>query len=264
MSLPRSSARANLLNQVRQQTTADLQRHLQVGDGGAADEGEGKSEERKPEDDSEQENSHDPSKPADPANPLEALQIVEVPVDVQAEADATALRRAFAEEITEGLIDVATDAQRVIIRIREKGAFASGSAAMIVRFKPVIARIGKVVNQTSGRIIVAGHTDDIPISTARFRSNWELSAARSVTVVHHLAEVTGIDQRRFLIEGHADNNPLALNDSSENRARNRRVEIIIVKGEDIEAGQLEAIPDGSGMNDDGQPTVEISTTGGAT
>ena len=251
-----------VLNQVRQQTTADLQRHLQVGDGGSADEGEGKSEERKPEDDSEQENSHDPSKPADPANPLESLQVIEVPVDVQAKADATALRRAFAEEITEGLLDVATDAQRVIIRIQEKGAFASGSAAMIVRFEPVIARIGEVVNQTSGRIIVAGHTDDIPISTARFRSNWELSAARSVTVVHHLAEVTGIDQRRFLIEGHADNQPLAPNNSSENRARNRRVEIIIVKGEDVEAGQLEAIPDGSRMNDDGQVTVEISTTGG--
>ena len=244
-----------VLNEVRQQTTSDLQRHLEVGDGGSTDRAEQKTEDGKPQQDPSPEDAQAEFNLAQ--EPNQQIKIVEILV--QAKADATELRRAFSKEIIEGLLDVETDAERVIIRIQEKGAFPSGSATLIERFEPVIARIGEVVGQTSGRIIVAGHTDDIPIATLRFRSNWELSAARSVTVVHHLAAVTGLDQKRFAIEGHADNQPLAPNDSTENRARNRRVEIIIVKGQDIEAGQLEAIPDGADANDDGSPTVEVTT-----
>ncbi len=91
--------------------------------------------------------------------------------------------------------------------------------------------------------MIAGHTDDIPIKTARFRSNWELSAARSVTVMHFLSSVIEIDETRFLVEGHADSKPLESNDTADGRARNRRVEIVIVKGEDIDGGNVKAIVD---------------------
>ena len=108
-------------------------------------------------------------------------------------------------------------------------------------FQPVLARIGAVLAQTEGQIIIAGHTDDIPINTARFRSNWELSASRAVSVVDHLGRITEIPMQRFLIEGYAETRPLVPNEDAETRARNRRVEIVIVRdGEVHEMGALSA------------------------
>jgi chemotaxis protein MotB len=148
----------------------------------------------------------------------------------KAREDAEKIKQAFQDQLNEGLIDIETDQERIIIRIQEKGSFPSGSADMKSVFAPVLAQIGQVLTTTDGKIIVAGHTDNIPISTQRFRSNWELSAARAVTVVHHLKKVAGLTEDRFLIEGHADSHPLEPNESAEARARNRRVEIVIVKG----------------------------------
>ena len=213
------------LNVVRQHTTDDMRRNLQV----TEDPGKEKDTETEKEKGSAGEGAK-----AEPE-----IKIVKVLVQ-QAEADATEIRQAFAEEILVGLLDVETDQQRIIIRIQEKGAFPSGTSQLQKNFEPVIARIGAVLSKTTGQIIVAGHTDNIPISTARYRSNWELSAARSVTVVHHLDRIVGICHGRFLIEGHADTQPLAANDSADNRARNRRVEIIIVKGNDVDGEKLTA------------------------
>ncbi len=198
------------LNEVRQQTQADLQRNLDI-----------------EQNESEGEGGQDSGK---------IVEVAVAPPDV----DASDIREAFEQEINSGLIEVETDAQRIIIRIQEKGAFPSGSATLTAAFEPVVERIGEVLIESEGQIVIAGHTDNIPISTARFRSNWELSSARSVTVVHHLAKVAGIDHTRFLIEGHADTAPLAPNDSPENRAKNRRVEVIIVRGDDIDGGVVES------------------------
>ncbi len=218
------------LNEVRQQTRADLQRNLEIEQGKGED----------GEDGSESGEAQDP-------------EVVEVAVEAP-DVDASDVREAFAEEISSGLLEVETDAQRIIIRIQEKGAFPSGSATLTQNFEPVVERIGEVLTESEGQIVIAGHTDNVPISTARFRSNWELSSARSVTVVHHLAKVAGIDHTRFLIEGHADTAPLAPNDSAENRAKNRRVEVIIVRGDDIDGGVLET---GAG------PGVESAPAGAA-
>jgi chemotaxis protein MotB len=147
--------------------------------------------------------------------------------------DARLIREAFKEQVDQGLIDVETDEQRVIIRIQEKGSFPSGNASLKPGFEPVIQDIAKVLVTTDGNIVITGHTDNIPISTARFRSNWELSAARAITVVHYLKKVPGLTQDRFLIEGHADSNPLVDNDSAQRRTKNRRVEIIIVKSNGV-------------------------------
>ncbi|MES9970335.1 MAG: OmpA family protein, partial [Candidatus Thiodiazotropha sp.] len=77
-----------------------------------------------------------------------------------------------------------------------------------------------------------------PISTRRFRSNWELSSARAVTVVHAMLSNAAIDEGRFLIQGFADSKPLVANDTSENRAQNRRVELVIQRGEDQDSGEV--------------------------
>jgi len=144
-------------------------------------------------------------------------------------AQAMHILEMLREEVEQGLLDVEARLGKTIIRIQEKGSFPSGSADLIVLFEPVMKKISDVVSETKGNIMVGGHTDDIPISTPRFRSNWELSAARSVTVVHHLLQYNELDQSRILVQGHADSRPLVPNDSPATRARNRRVELTIVE-----------------------------------
>lgn len=152
--------------------------------------------------------------------------------EVQQQAEA--LKEQLQQEIAEGLVTVETEDRKIIIRIQEKGSFHSGSAHLDPGFEEVMKRISYAVAQAPGKVVVAGHTDDIPISTSRFRSNWELSSARAVSVAHALMKNPAIDPARVVIEGHADTNPLAPNDSRENRAINRRVELIIERGEDEE------------------------------
>lgn len=148
----------------------------------------------------------------------------------QAEIDAARLSMALKEEVAAGMIQIETTGATITIRIREKGSFPSGSARFDPAFRDVIARLRKSLQDIDGTIAVAGHTDNIPIKTARFRSNWELSSARAVSVVHALLDKNELDPVRFVIEGHGDAHPLVENDTRENRAKNRRVEITIRRG----------------------------------
>ena len=75
---------------------------------------------------------------------------------------------------------------------------------------------------------VEGHTDNIPIQTARFPSNWELSVARAVNVVKYFAEVSNIDPQRLSAVGYGESRPVAANDTASNRVKNRRVEILLI------------------------------------
>jgi chemotaxis protein MotB len=152
----------------------------------------------------------------------------------QALENLVRVREILDDEIERGLVEVERQGSRIIIRIRERGSFPSGSAELIEPFTPVIRKIGEALALTDGKVVIAGHTDDVPISTPRFRSNWELSAARAVTLLLRLRELSDLDETRVTVEGHADTRPLAPNDSVLNRARNRRVEVILVHGEAAE------------------------------
>lgn len=195
-----------------------------------------------------------------------------------AEADAEKLREALDEEIREGMIQVEAKGSTIVIRIREKGSFPSGLAEFSPTFVPVLSKLQDTLSEIEGQIVVAGHTDNIPIKTARFRSNWDLSAARAVTVVHNLTDGDGLDEGRFMVEGHADTQPLVPNDSSENRALNRRVELTIIQGdqaklapvaviefgdEDTAAESLDAarraVEEVTGQSDQASPPVDGST-----
>jgi len=94
----------------------------------------------------------------------------------------------------------------------------------------VLRIIRDVLTETDGQITVEGHTDDVPISTTRFRSNWALSSARAVSVAHGLFGDGAIDQERFTVAGYADTKPLVSNSTGAGRARNRRVEVVIRQG----------------------------------
>ncbi len=162
--------------------------------------------------------------------------VMQAKLEQEVETQAGELKEKLDKEIEEGLLDVERENTKIIIRIQEKGSFPSGRATLNPDFFQVITKITDVIASTPGNIIVAGHTDDVPISTARFRSNWELSSARAVTVVHAMLSNSALDEKRFLVQGYADSKPLVPNDSSEHRALNRRVELIIQRGEDREGG----------------------------
>ncbi len=154
---------------------------------------------------------------------LEFTDAIQEKVEEQAEE----LKAALETEIDEGLVEVQAVQHEVMIRIREKGSFASGRANLRPSFYPVLDRISAVIKNADGQIVVAGHTDDIPISTAQFPSNWALSSARATNVVHYFISRAGIEPQRVEIRAHADSRPLVPNVSSANRAQNRRVEIIL-------------------------------------
>ncbi len=148
------------------------------------------------------------------------------------------IEKSLKKEIQQGLIQVLAEGSKIIIRIREKGSFPSGNADLIEPFYPILMKISDVLEASKGDIIIAGHTDSIPIRTARFRSNWDLSAARAATVAHELMAVSTIKPNRFRIEGYADTRPLESNRIASGRAINRRVEVIIVQGKDAEGSSI--------------------------
>ena len=165
--------------------------------------------------------------------------VLKITMDAEAVAEAQTkqvaeeveeFKEALESEIERGLIVVENQLNRIVIRIRERGSFPSGDATLNQDFVPILKKINEVLTQTDGLIAVAGHTDNIPINTSRYRSNWELSTSRATSVVHELLKYNTIPPERFVLEGYADTRPLAPNDSIENRAINRRVEIVVLKG----------------------------------
>jgi len=135
------------------------------------------------------------------------------------------VRSELAEELAAEVLELEVHQGGIMIRVRENDAFPSGSAELQRGFRPVLDKLVTVLNDLEGSVVVSGHTDDVPIRTRRFASNWVLSSARAAAVVHHLAEAGLADPSRIEIRAYADTRPVVANDSRTNRARNRRVEI---------------------------------------
>lgn len=148
----------------------------------------------------------------------------------QTEQDAYDLAEALHSQIMAGEVEVETQGRKIIIRIREKGSFVSGSAELKPQYRDVMHEVQSVLVLKPGEILVQGHTDNLPINTARFRSNWDLSSARAVSVAHELMKGGLVKSSRFEVSGKADTLPLVPNDSPANRERNRRVEIVVRQG----------------------------------
>ncbi|WP_198782796.1 flagellar motor protein MotB [Shewanella putrefaciens] len=143
------------------------------------------------------------------------------------------------KEITDGAIEIESLGQQIIIRIREKGSFASGSGFLQPKFKPVVRAVGELLKDVPGIITVSGYTDDMQISDELYSSNWDLSSKRAVAVASVLLEVKDFDSKRMKVVGMASNNPIVPNSSAENRARNRRVEIAIEQGKAKESEEIQ-------------------------
>ena len=133
------------------------------------------------------------------------------------------------KESLEKSIDLSIDNRGVVIRASESLFFRSGQAAILQEGQQFLYRIYPILQKSPYNILVEGHTDNIPIKTRDFPSNWELSVNRATKVVRFFIEKCQLPAQRFSAMGFAEFRPIAENDSDENRAKNRRVEIIVLR-----------------------------------
>ena len=138
--------------------------------------------------------------------------------------------KAFLEdEIAEGLVTVEETVDRAIVRLRSDQCFASGSATVAPQYLSTLQRVAEEISQVQGRVEVVGHSDNVPLKSLRFASNLALSRARADGVLAALASF-GVDATRLSADGRADSEPVADNRTTQGRALNRRVEIVVFEG----------------------------------
>lgn len=128
-------------------------------------------------------------------------------------------------------VSVAYTTQGLVMRLSDHALFDAGVADISPPAMPLLQKIGAIVARTAYEVRVEGHTDDIPIKTNRYPSNWELSTARAVNVLRYIIDAYQIPRERLSAAGFGEYQPIVANDSSMNRAKNRRVEIIFLNPE---------------------------------
>ncbi|WP_028273852.1 OmpA family protein [Atopococcus tabaci] len=127
---------------------------------------------------------------------------------------------------------VSRNEKGVYLEIQESILFQSGEAEVTSSGTGTLDVVADLLASTNTSVVVEGHTDNVPINTQQYPSNWELSTNRAVSVVRYLTEEKGIDPARLSAKGHGEHNPIVSNNSSENRAKNRRVNIVLVYEEE--------------------------------
>jgi len=133
------------------------------------------------------------------------------------------------DEVQHSAVSVRWDQRRLVLVLGERITFEVGEADLLEDFQPTLRRIaGFIASRQGYEVVVSGHTDNTPMHTALFPSNWELSASRAVNVAKFLIE-NGVDSRRVYIQGYSEYRPLYENSSPENKQGNRRVEITLIK-----------------------------------
>ena len=141
------------------------------------------------------------------------------------------LARDLAEAIKLDRVRMHRDARGLILSLPEEAAFAVASSDVSGEARQMVDRIAAAVAPTPNSIRIEGHTDDVPIRTSRFQSNWELSTARASAVVEYLVTTSGLAPARLSAAGYAEFHPRVPNDTPENRAANRRIDIVILDGD---------------------------------
>jgi len=149
----------------------------------------------------------------------------------QLKGTADKLQAQMKDEIARGDIRLTESGGKLRVDLVDKILFDSGESQISKRGEGVLARVGAVLAQIDDKTIqVSGHTDNLPLGdklTAQFPTNWELSAARAVTVVRFLAEKSSVPPQRLLASAYGEWSPVASNKSTSGRARNRRIEILL-------------------------------------
>jgi chemotaxis protein MotB len=177
------------------------------------------------------------SRPGTPGPRLEAAKPASgTSESPEAAAEAAALRfqaklaDRLQHHIKDGVVDIEVDPRGLVVSLREAGSFPTGSAALSVLAQQVVREIAAALAEVDNLVRVEGHTDDVPISTQRYRSNWELSTARATGVVAFFIE-QGVAASRLSAAGYAEHHARVPNVTDANRARNRRVDVIVLNPE---------------------------------
>ena len=138
------------------------------------------------------------------------------------------LSKALEAEIQQGKIDLHLEPRGLVVSLRQATFFPSGEDTIDPNTFGSMDKIAKTIAELPNSVRLEGHTDSVPIHTARFRSNWELSAARGIAMLDLLNTRYRISRERLAIAGYADTAPVASNETEEGRAHNRRVDIVIL------------------------------------
>ena len=186
-------------------------------------------------------------------NTLDALEREAKEIE-EAKKHAKRLRMALKDEIKAGSVSIQTEGMKVIVHIMENASFDSGYADVRPEFMPALEKIAMLIDNNSGEVTISGHTDNVPIRNEQFRSNWDLSSSRAVSVAHELLRVSELDPGNIIVTGHADTRPRAPNDTEEDRAKNRRVDIAIVRGKEIDEYRTMSLTQ---AQTEAEPIVEI-------
>lgn len=158
------------------------------------------------------------------------------------------LAQAIRERLAGSAVDVEIDRRGIVVSLREGGSFTTGSADLAPAARALLAELSTTIgNDEAMKLRVEGHTDDVPIQGGRFASNWELSTARATSVVSYLVQQVGVAPSRLSAAGYGEFHPRVPNTSPADRARNRRVDIVILNDETARAEEpgRPASPDGA-------------------
>lgn len=136
------------------------------------------------------------------------------------------LERLIEEKSLQNNVTVEDAKRGVTLKVQGKMLFARGTAAFKPESYPLMNKIAELMNTSSHKIAIEGHTDNVPVSGGRYRSNWELSTAQAVASLQYLQDTNLIDVKRIHVGGFADTRPVATNYTKEGRAKNRRIEFV--------------------------------------
>ena len=138
------------------------------------------------------------------------------------------LEKELKPEIQKGNVELHMEARGLAISFKQAAFFDSGSDAVKNSALPAVEKVGGALLKLSNLVRLEGHTDNIPIHTSRFANNWDLSAARAIAVLEVLSSRFKVPRQRMSIGGYADVAPVTTDETEEGRARNRRVDVVIL------------------------------------
>jgi chemotaxis protein MotB len=165
-----------------------------------------------------------------PATNADAAVKARFKEDGSAQRTADELTVSLQEYLDQGLVKITRDGDRIEIEMKERMLFGSGDARLSHEALRALRTLAQTLKRIPSHLQVEGHTDNVPISTAAYPSNWELSAARAASVVHFLAR-TGVEPWRMAAVGLGEHRPVAENADEKGRAANRRVTIVVLTGQ---------------------------------
>ena len=147
------------------------------------------------------------------------------------------LNKDLEKEIREGKLEIRLEARGLVVSLRQSAFFPSGGDAIDPSTLPAMKKLAEVIRALPNSIQLEGHTDAVPIHNLRFKSNWELSCARAIAVLETFDGTFQLPYERFSVVGRADTVPIDSNDTLDGRARNRRVDVVILNALKVRADE---------------------------